>query len=237
MERISDIFRRGKVSFENVCQQLFEMYKILPLKARKELFGDKNKKIVNDWYAPAFLNMRRDFNCLLQYALLDIATTGPKNSYLEMLYIADIGDIEADLSKNPKEDKKGKSRNRKVVDIRVDHTMMRSGKKIDKKLKVTYFMLTYLGPEDTAKYKALIYSYIEPIYPRIMKTFQIINQLSKGKKVINYILNDLYHVYLAFLDVDGRLQREDPSAVGVKMKEFFFDHIDDYKNKVKGLLK
>ncbi|MCQ2792216.1 MAG: hypothetical protein MJ208_01690 [Bacilli bacterium] len=215
MEQIPDIFRRGKVAYDELCLKLFNLYKILPLKARKELFLDKSKKINDDIESMGFKNMRKDFNELIQYALLDAGTSTDKVSYLEMLYVADIGDLE----------------------VRLDHYLADTLKKSDKRFKCTYLMLPDQLPDDILYFKKCIFEYIEPIRVRILKSFQIVSTLNKKMKVQEYLLTDFAELYEAFLSVDKRMEKEDPMIAVNKMKEFFFEHIKDYKSKVKSLLK
>ena len=215
MEQIPDIFRRGKVAYDELCLKLFNIYKILPLRARKELFQDKSKKLNDDIESTGFKNMRKDFNALVQYALLDAGTTSDKVSYLEMLYIADIGDLE----------------------VRLDHYLADTLKKSDKRFKCTYLMLPDQLPDDVLYFKKCIFEYIEPIKVRIMKAFQVATKLGKKMKIQEYLLRDFAELYEAFLSVDKRMEKEDPMIAVNKMKEFFFEHIKDYKSKVKSLLK
>lgn len=212
---IADFFREGKVAYDQLILHLFDLYKILPLKARKELFNDKSKKANDTVTSASFQNMCKDFNALVQYALLDAGTTTDKVSYLEMLYIADIGDLS----------------------VRLDHYLESAMKKSTKRLKCTYLMLPDQTPEDILYFKTTIFEYIEPIRARMMKAFQVAQKLNRKINVQEYLIHDFAELYEGFLNVDHRLEKEDPSIAVNKMKEFFFAHIDDYKNKVKSLLK
>ncbi|MCQ2752799.1 MAG: hypothetical protein MJ206_00845 [Bacilli bacterium] len=214
MEQIPDIFRRGKVAYEGMIQHLFKLYCVLPLTARKELFNDKSKKLNDSPDSMGFKNMRKDFNELLQYSLLDIGTSTEKVSYLEMLYIADIGDFE----------------------LRLDHYLADTLKKNDKRFKCTYLMLPDQTPEDVLYFKTCIFEYIEPIRARMMKAFQVVNRLSKRNRLLD-VLPTFAEIYEAFISVDNRKEKEDPALTANEMKEIFFNHIDDYKKKVKSLLK
>ncbi|MCQ2796774.1 MAG: hypothetical protein MJ213_05730 [Bacilli bacterium] len=215
MEQIPDIFRRGKVAYDELCLKLFEIYKILPMRARKELFLDKGKNPNDSMDAPSFKNMRKDFNALVQYALLDVGTSTDKVSYLEMLYIADIGDLE----------------------VRLDHYLADTLKKSDKRFKCTYLMLPDQLPEDVLYFKKCIFEYIEPMKVHIMKAFQVAQKLNRKMKINEYLLHDFAELYEAYLSVDKRMEKEDPMIAVNKMKDFFFEHIADYKSKVKSLLK
>ena len=220
METIPEIFTRGKEAYDGLFKRLYDFYTLLPLSARKELFNDKSKKINNSIDSIGFKNMSKDFNCLVQYALLDCATTTDKVSYLEMLFIADIGDY-------------------KINDhysFRIDHYLAATMKKSDKRIKNTYLMLPDQLPEDILYIKSCFYQFIEPIKARIMKAFQVINRIAKTNR-INDLLQDFADLFDAFLNVDKRIDKEDPVIAVNKMKEMFYNHIDDYKNKVKGLMK
>jgi len=214
MEQIPDIFRRGKVAYDKLVATLFEYYKLLPLTARKELFSDKSKKINDSKDATGYKNMIKEFNSLVQYSLLDAGTSNDKISYLEMLYVADIGDLET----------------------RLDHYLQSTTKKSDKKFKYTYLMLPDATPEEVLYIKTCIYEYLEPTRMHMMKAFQIINKISKDNKILD-MLPDFAELFDAFLRVDGRMEKEDPMIAVSKMKETFYNHIDDYKNKVKSLMK
>lgn len=214
MEQTPDIFRRGKVAYEKLCEQLFDLFKILPLKARKELFNDKAKKINDDKASIAYKNMRRDMNSLLQYSLLDCGTNGEKVSYLEMLFIADIGDFE----------------------LRLDHYLGATQKKNDKRFKCTYLMLPDQIPDDVLYYKSCIFEYVEPIRARMLKAFAIVEKL-KRIKIEEELIQTFAELYEPFLRVDGRFEKEEPSIAVNEFKEFFFNHIKDYSNKIKSLLK
>lgn len=214
MEQIPDIFRRGKVAYEDLMHQLFKLYCLLPLNARKELFSDKSKKLNDSVDSMGFKNMKKNLNELLQYSLLDIGTSGEKVSYLEMLYIADIGDFE----------------------LRLDHYLADTLKKNDKRFKCTYLMLPDQTPEDVLYFKTCIYEYISPIQVSMMKAFQVINRVSKQNKILD-LLPVFAEIYEAFISVDNRKENEDPALAANEMKEIFLNHIDDYKKKVKNLLK
>lgn len=214
MEQVPDIFRKGKVAYDEIVEHLFKFYCILPVSARKELFADKSKKPNDSKDSTGFKNMRKDFNSLLQYAFLDVGTSTEKISYLEMLYIADIGDFET----------------------RLDHYLGETVRKSDPRFKITYLMLPDQVPEDVLYFKTCIYEYIEDIRERMLKAFQVINKLSKFNKIED-MLPPFADIIEAFLRVDHRFDNENPANAVNIMKEFFFNHIDDYKNKVKSLLK
>jgi len=214
MEQTPDIFRKGKVAYDEIVEHLFKFYCILPVSARKELFADKSKKINDSLDATGFKNMRKDFNALLQYAFLDVGTSSEKVSYLEMLYIADIGDFE----------------------LRLDHYLADVVRKNDKRFKITYLMLPDQIPDDILYFKTCIYEYIQDARVRMLKAFQVINRISKCNKIED-MLPPFADIIEAFLKVDKRFDNEDPTIAVNIMREFFFNHIDDYKNKIKGLLK
>jgi len=214
MEQTPDIFRRGKVAYEALQEELYKLYVLLPLKARKELFSDKSKKINDSKDATGYKNMIKDFNAVLQYSLLDIGTSGEKVSYLEMLYIADLGDLET----------------------RLDHYLQSTTKKSDKRFKSTYLMLPDCEPDDILYIKTVIFEYIEPIRARLMKAFAIASKVGK-KNIPDELLMKFAELYEPFLRVDNRFDHEDPSNAVNEFKEIFFNHIDDYKSKIKSLLK
>lgn len=215
MENTPENFRKGKEAYESLVKKLFEMYCLLPLKARKELFQDKNKKIVNEETTPGFKNMCKEFNFLLQYALLDAGCSNDNNiSYLEMLYIADIGDFA----------------------VRLDHYFIDNIKKNDSRFKYTYLMLPDALPEEILYIKTCIYEYIEPAKIHLMKAFYIANKLAK-RRLTDEMLPIFADLYDGFLRVENRMEKEDPSISVGKMREVFYNHIDDYRSKVKSLLK
>lgn len=214
MEQTPEIFRRGKVAYEQLVEELYKLYILLPLKARKELFSDKSKKINDSKDSAGFKNMVKDFNSVLQYSLLDIGTNGEKVSYLEMLYIADLGDLET----------------------RLDHYLEATSKKNDKRFKSTYLMLPDAEPDDVLYIKTCIFEYVEPIRARILKAFAIASKLGKIN-IPEELLMKFAEIYEPFLRVDNRFDHEDPSNAVNEFKEIFFNHIDEYKNKVKSLLK
>ncbi len=216
MEQTPDIFRRGKVAYEALIEELYKLYLKLPLKARKDIFNDKSKKLNDSKDATGFKNMVKDFNCVLQYSLLDIGTNGEKVSYLEMLYIADFGDLDGC--------------------IRLDHYLQSTIKKSDKKFKNTYLMLPDATPEEVLYIKTCIYEYVEPIRNRLMKAFAIASKLGKIN-IPEELLMKFAEIYEPFLRVDNRFDHEDPSIAVNEFKEIFFNHISDYKSKIKSYIK
>lgn len=214
MEDTPEKFRKGKEAYEELIKKLFEIYCLLPLKARKELFKDKNKKIVNEKSNYGFVTMCEEFNFLLQYALLDAGSSTDNVSYLEMLYIADIGDFAT----------------------RLDHYFLENVKKKDSRFKYTYLMLPDALPEEVLYIKTCIYEYVEPSKMHMMKAFYIANKLAK-RNITNEMLPIFADLYDGFLRVDNRMEKEDPLIAVSKMREVFFNHINDYRSKVKSLLK
>lgn len=219
------IFHRGKEAYERINKVLFELYKFLPLKARKELFGDKNKNINDSVDTPSFKHMVVDFNMMLQYALLDLETTFPDISYIEMLFIADVAEFCEEMYD-------------KQFPCRVDH-IVKDDKKNAKMFKEnTYLLLPDKEtPEEILQFKKGIYEYVEPLHVNMLKAFQVINRVAKSSKKCEELLPDIQQLYFAFLEVDGRIDKCDMSVAGNMLREYFVNHIDDYKNKVKSLIK
>lgn len=189
-----EYFRRSKVSFENLSKNLLEIFDCLPYEYKEE------------YYESSFENFRRDFNFLLQGILIDFATSTPDIKFLEMLYIADIGDNDV------------------RVDLHLSNQLKEEG---SDKWKLIYFLLGDADECDLVFFKENVSNFLKPIRETMLKSFAVADYLSyEGFHLI--IADDLVSIIENFLKVDNKEETLSLKEAVEKMNSVLFEPVASY---------
>lgn len=241
----TDQFYIAKENYNELVKIVKNIYDHIPEKTKKELYKVETKKVVkkktNEDYFPKMLT---DFNYLLQYSMFDITTKDIKGdaddllaasqaasinnnnnkiemvSYLETLFIADIGDL-----------------NNSRLDRLVKEAREKKG---EKAAKMTFLCCSDNTASEILLMKSALYEFVEPIRIKMTKIFAVLT-LTNDKEVVNEILTSLIDcfdkLYGAFGYVDNRVKKEDPQIITDRYMSYFFKDVNEYRNKVKSLIK
>ena len=189
-----EYFRRCKVSFEMLTKNLENIYDLLPSEYKEKYYEDD------------FLNFRKDFNFLLQGILIDFATTDENIRFLEMLYIADIGDFDT------------------RIDLHLSTKLKSEG---SDKWKLIYFLLAEALPEDLLFFKENVSNFLKPIRERMLKSFAVVDYLA-GDDYHMTIADDLVSIVENFLLVDGKNEFLSLKEAVDKVNAVLFEPVSNY---------
>lgn len=179
MNNISpELFKDGKIIYRNIVNQLKKEFQFL----------SNEDKIVNEC-----------FNFLVQYSLFNIATNSDtkKISFLEMLFIANIGDINDDDFK-----------------YRLDKRL----RSLNPKKKWSYLLFADRAPNEKTidLFKNEMFKFINPIRKKI------ISLIKKNKIKNNSIFAEMiFNLYNLFFKIDDRFKKNNPEVLIGEIKENF----------------
>lgn len=179
MNNISpELFKDGKIIYRNIVNQLKKEFQFL----------SNEDKIINEC-----------FNFLVQYSLFNIATNSgtKKISFLEMLFIANIGDINDDDFK-----------------YRLDKRL----RSLNPKKKWSYLLFADRAPNEKTidLFKNEMFKFINPIRKKI------ISLIKKNKIKNNSIFAEMiFNLYNLFFKIDDRFKKNNPEVLIGEIKENF----------------
>lgn len=197
-----EYFRRCKVSFENLTKNLLEIYDVLPYEYKEEYYED------------SFDNFKRDFNFLLQGVLLDFALNTTVVEFLEMLYIADIGDNDVRL------------------DLHLSNELKQQG---SEKWKLIYFLLEDAEEADLVFFKENVASFLKPVRETMLKSFAVADYLSYENFHL-IIADDLVSIIENFLKVNCKEKEISLKEAVDKMNAVLFEPVASYVQFAKAVI-
>ena len=182
MDNISpELFKNSKIIYRNIVNQLKKEFNLLSL--------SDEEKIINE-----------DFNFLIQYSLFNIATNNDtkKISFLEMLFIANIGDINNDDFK-----------------YRLD-SKLRSNNNFHKKW--SYLLFSNRSPSENTifLFKNKVCEFIIPIKKKI------ISLIKKNKIKNNSVFAEMiFNFYDLFFKINDRFKKNGKEILINEIKDIF----------------
>lgn len=197
MDSISpELFKDSKIIYRNIVNQLKRIFNLSS--------PDDEEKIINE-----------EFNFLIQYSLFNIATNSDtkKISFLEMLFIVNIGDINDDND----------------FKYRLDNKLRNEGNNSHKKWSYLLFFNRSPNENTIFLFKNKMCEFISPIKKKIIS---FLKKRNKNDSVLNEMIFNFYDL---FFKINDRFKKNKSSREILinEIKDVFNINIRPFLNKIK----